>query len=106
MWAQRLLQVLPQMLCCCLCRFCNFQPLAPLRLQPPSQGGEVAAEPFYSDPDCQRMFRHFIHTLMHRTNTLTGIMYRWVCGAGGQRCRCLVGKISTRRRPAGLLAVR
>ena len=48
----------------------------PLRLQPPSEGGEVVAEPFYCDPDCQHMFRHFMHTLVHRSNTLTGDMDR------------------------------
>lgn len=38
--------------------------------------GEVAAEPFYEDPLCQHMFRAFLHALVHRINSLTGVMYR------------------------------
>lgn len=47
----------------------------PHLVQPPTGEGE-AAEPFYSDPDCQRMFHAALHALVHRTNSLTGRMYR------------------------------
>lgn len=51
--------------------------LAGSHLQAPAgKEGQVVPDPFYTDPDCQRMFRAFLHALVHRTNSLTGIMYR------------------------------
>ena len=38
--------------------------------------GQVAAEPFYTDPDCQRMFRAYMAAVVQRVNTLTGVRYR------------------------------
>lgn len=48
----------------------------------------MAAEPFYTDPDCQRLFCSFLHTLVHRVSTLTGVQYR--C-AGRRRLPVVVG---------------
>lgn len=39
-----------------------------------SEGG--CAEEFYTDPACQRMFRHWAAALLQRVNTLTGVAYR------------------------------
>lgn len=44
--------------------------------QPPMDGsGQVAAEPFYTDPDCQRMFRAYMAAVVQRVNSLTGVRY-------------------------------
>lgn len=45
---------------------------------PPTAGGEVVAEAFFPDPECQRLFRGAAAALVQRVNTLTGVMYR--CG--------------------------
>ena len=55
-------------------------------MQPLMDGsGQVAAEPFYTDPDCQRMFRDYMGAVVQRTNSLTGVHYRWAAWAGGRR---------------------
>ncbi len=38
--------------------------------------GQVAAEPFYTDPDCQRIFRAYMAAVVRRVNSLTGVRYR------------------------------
>ncbi|PRW56628.1 Mannan endo-1,4-beta-mannosidase 1 [Chlorella sorokiniana] len=44
--------------------------------QPPIDGsGQVAAEPFYTDPDCQRMFKANMAAVVRRVNSLTGVRY-------------------------------
>lgn len=42
--------------------------------------GQVAAEPFYTDPDCLRMFRSNVAAVVQRVNSLTGVRY-WCVGA-------------------------
>lgn len=37
---------------------------------------ELAADAFYDDPDCQRMFRAFLRAMALRVNSLTGVAYR------------------------------
>ena len=50
--------------------------------QPPMDGsGQVAAEPFHTDPDGQRMFKAYIAAVVQRANSLTGVRY-WYAGSG------------------------
>jgi mannan endo-1,4-beta-mannosidase len=55
--------------------------------QPPQEEGE-AAEPFYSDPACRRMFQTAAAAMVGRVNTVNGVQYR--CGTDG----CVRGRSS------------
>ena len=35
------------------------------------------ANAFYADPHCQDVFHNFLATIVGRTNTETGVVYRW-----------------------------